>query len=381
MLRDDIAQQFIDRLCKTLPYNVNIMDPEGIIIACRDEYRRGTYHDIAHHVVTDRRSEIVVHDTDPRPKGVLPGVNLPISYREKTIGVVGITGSPEEVRNVAISVKTAIETMVEYEELKSRLARRQDRKRLLATMILYDDQAEREEIEALASHLGYQTECFRTAVVIPKRNGDAEREIQRIIRSNPLHTGQDMTFFAADGSTVVFRVVSDHGGRQTEGIRRSIAEYLSTLDRLFWEHGAAPPVFYAVGSVQNDVEFYRRSFHHAVWTAATERHEDERVLHFLDRADEYLRAFVPHQELDAICAPLEKLLGERRIDGFRKTFEALIAADLNIKEAAARLGTHRNTVMHRLSRFRDACHLDPFHNAVDRRLLSVLYYEREKQSR
>ena len=75
MLREEIAQRFVDRLCLTLPYNVNIMDPEGVIIACRDSYRKGTYHDVAHRIVTDRKSEVVVAEGDPRPPAWIQPVN------------------------------------------------------------------------------------------------------------------------------------------------------------------------------------------------------------------------------------------------------------------------------------------------------------------
>jgi carbohydrate diacid regulator len=380
MLREDIAQRFIDRLCGKLPYNVNIMDPEGIIIACRDAYRKGTYHDIAHRIVLDGRIEVVVREDDPRPPGVLPGVNLPVTYRDQIIGVVGITGPPAEVRNVAFSLKTAIETMVEYEEFKEQFARRQDRKRLLATMLLYDDQARRDEVEALAQHLGYDTGSSRICVVIPRSGNLTEKEQFGVIQRNSLHTKQDMSLSALDGSIVIFRHVAPAGESICfRTLRNGIHGYLNGLDRSCDDTGVKRPSRYWVGSLQSVMSSYRRSYHHAVWISSVSGTESivpgdtNRVGFFYDRVDEYLLARVPKNELGDAVHELSNRLGREPLREFRATFLALEGADYNIKEGAARLSVHRNTVLHRLTRFQEICGLDPVHNHTDRTILSMVY--------
>lgn len=50
-------------------------------------------------------------------KGVRPGINLPFSFRNQRVGVIGISGEPAEVRAYAELVKMAAEMMVEQAAL------------------------------------------------------------------------------------------------------------------------------------------------------------------------------------------------------------------------------------------------------------------------
>ncbi|POQ98987.1 hypothetical protein AU468_11395 [Alkalispirochaeta sphaeroplastigenens] len=372
VLKEEIAQRFVDRLCASIPYNVNIMDPEGVIIACRDSYRKGTYHDIAHRIVAGDLRELVVREDDPRPGGVLPGVNLPVLHHREVIGVVGLTGDPDQVRVVAYSVKTALETMVEYEEFKEQLARRQDRKRLLVTMLLYDDGVAPEDLDVLARHLGYRSDLFRIALVLPGAEGISERDFRKIVRSNELHTDQDMTLFASRGSPVIFRAVCSDSSRARGG-KRSVTDYLAGLDEAHRRWGAPVPAWYAAGTVQTSLAAYRRSFHHALWVSGAGQAGRERYRFFADHARDYLFSLVPPEEIRGITLPLREFCGADSLAAFRGTFQALLAANMNIKEAAARLDVHRNTVMHRLERFQEHSGFDPLRSPQDRRLLELLY--------
>lgn len=373
MLREDFAQRFIDRLCMTLPYNVNIMDPEGVIIACRDGYRKGTYHDIAHRIVVDRKTEVIVSEDDPRPPGVLPGVNLPIVHHDRIIGVVGLTGPPIEVRHVAISVKIAIEQIIDYEVFKEKLSRRQDRKRLLVTMLLYDDMSEREDIEALAIQLRYTPDLARIPVVVFGTAASSESDVRRAVQENALHSEQDMTFRCSDGNTVIFRVVDQRPPRLLKAIRAGVDRYIGLLDENLRGAGIGPIACYGVGSMQTDILAYRRSFHHALWVTACEQAQGQRVRYFQDHVHRYLLTLLPRDETAAIFGPIVQFLGEEETRVFQRTFEALYSCDMSIKQAAGELGVHRNTVLYRLSRIQELLGIDPVHNLSDRRLLTLMY--------
>lgn len=94
----ELAQPIADRAVSILQRNVNIMNQEGIIVGSGDPTRLGTFHQAAAEVIrTNRRIEIHPED-EGRWAGARPGVNLPIRLDGRTVGVVGITGPPEQVR-------------------------------------------------------------------------------------------------------------------------------------------------------------------------------------------------------------------------------------------------------------------------------------------
>ncbi|WP_366544450.1 sugar diacid recognition domain-containing protein, partial [Salmonella enterica] len=76
-------------------------------------------------------------------KGVRSGINLPISFHEQLIGVVGITGEPEEVRAYAELVKMAAELVIEHMVLiEQRQWDKRYREELINQLILRENSTE-----------------------------------------------------------------------------------------------------------------------------------------------------------------------------------------------------------------------------------------------
>lgn len=92
--------------------NVNIMDAGGYIVGSGDPTRVGSFHKGALAVLqTGRRVEIHPEDV-PQWEGVRPGVNLPLRFGGQVVGVVGITGPPEEVRPFGELLREMVQLML-----------------------------------------------------------------------------------------------------------------------------------------------------------------------------------------------------------------------------------------------------------------------------
>lgn len=112
-LSSALAQRIVDALAPAIEENLNLMDASGFIIASRDPSRVGTLHPAAREAAV--RNEMVhVHAETARP-GERPGVNLPLEYRGRVIGVVGVTGPPEKVQALAPVLKLTIGMLFERE--------------------------------------------------------------------------------------------------------------------------------------------------------------------------------------------------------------------------------------------------------------------------
>lgn len=97
-LDHDLAQDIVDRAMAILPCNVNVMDSQGLILGSGEPERINTRHEGAQLVLANGR--IVELDTDAAKclKGVQPGVNLPLMLDGRLMGVLGLTGDPQQVR-------------------------------------------------------------------------------------------------------------------------------------------------------------------------------------------------------------------------------------------------------------------------------------------
>ena len=108
-----LAQEIANKVMKVIPYNVNIMDEIGVIIGSGEPERIGTYHQGAISAI-ECGSIISVYDSEGASK---PGVNIPIHYRKKIIGVIGISGDPSVVGPFAELVRVTAELLIDQEYL------------------------------------------------------------------------------------------------------------------------------------------------------------------------------------------------------------------------------------------------------------------------
>ncbi|TWI53063.1 carbohydrate diacid regulator [Pseudomonas duriflava] len=115
-LDSTLAQHIVDRAMAILPYNINVMDAQGMIIGSGDPQRLHTRHEGAQLVLANSRIVEIDERTASCLRGVRPGVNMPLLYAERLIGVLGITGVPEVVRPYAELVRMAAEMLVEQRQ-------------------------------------------------------------------------------------------------------------------------------------------------------------------------------------------------------------------------------------------------------------------------
>lgn len=112
-----LAQNIVNKTMNTLGKNINIMDEKGVIIGSGDKSRLNQFHEGAAQVIKEgKKLEIYSKDIN-HLVGAKPGINLPIEHNNKIIGVVGITGEPNEVSPFGEVIKMTVEMMLQQEFL------------------------------------------------------------------------------------------------------------------------------------------------------------------------------------------------------------------------------------------------------------------------
>lgn len=370
------AATFVRRLGEHLEYNINIMDRSGVIIASRDPSRVGTFHDAAQRLVATGATQELVESGPNLPAGVRPGVNLPIVSRGETIGVVGVTGNPLEVGPLAWAVKTSVESMIELEAWKDKALRRQDSKNTLVNYLLHEENAPRSAVESLAAKLGYSPSIARAPLLLVPRQGTESALVLRAAKAGPLHGTEDLSWITPDGSILVFKSLSLGAGEILEAYSGQLRAYVEAARAVLGRTGGGLKAY--AGAFQTDLGRYGLGYRQTLWLrehvpeAAAEAAAGQGLVTIFDHLYDFLMGLIPRAELVGALDAVAALLPQDTARSLRPWMDALSQAALNGKEAAARLGVHRNTFSARMEGLARLVGRDPRKDIRALELLSLL---------
>lgn len=105
----ELAQKIVDSIMKIVPYNINIMDKQGTIIASGNPQRINKQHLGAIRALEGQQPYYIYEDTELEKKGI----NVPFFYHDEIVGVIGVSGEPKKVEEIAHIVRITAELMIE----------------------------------------------------------------------------------------------------------------------------------------------------------------------------------------------------------------------------------------------------------------------------
>jgi carbohydrate diacid regulator len=136
MLTREIAIDIVKETSMRLHRNINIMNEKGIIIASGDFSRIDDIHEGALEVLKKGWSLTIHPDKEGIWKGAQPGINLPIIFQDKIVGVIGITGNPDEIQELGGIVKMTTELMIKQQFIASQTEWQQRTKEMIIEELL-----------------------------------------------------------------------------------------------------------------------------------------------------------------------------------------------------------------------------------------------------
>lgn len=165
VLKETTARQIVQRTMSIINHSVNVMDNRGTIIASGDVSRLCQRHEGAMLALSENRVVEIDDASALLLKGARPGINLPIIFRKNVVGVVGISGRPDEVRDYAKLVGMAAELIIEQAEMleQSQWDKRY-REDLIQLLISPENNLLR--INSIATYLGVDITLPRIAIII-----------------------------------------------------------------------------------------------------------------------------------------------------------------------------------------------------------------------
>jgi len=163
-LDPNLAQSIVDKMMDSVPYNINMMNEKGYIIASGDKNRINTLHIGAIDTIQSGKTKPMIQSFG---KFGQPGVNIPVEFNGKTIGVIGITGEPEKVTPLASLLKISTELLIsQINNTKIEGQHKETLNHFLYQWSGEDNVLENEELQLRARSLGIDLSLKRYAVII-----------------------------------------------------------------------------------------------------------------------------------------------------------------------------------------------------------------------
>lgn len=169
MLTKQLADEIVEQTMVRLNRNLNVMDTNGMILASGEKQRINKIHEGAAFVAKTEEILWITEENMTDWHGTKPGVNMPIYFQQQLVGVIGITGDPADLREIATLVQLTTEMMVHQSLITSRAEWKRKMKELIFEELISGEPLSLIVKERL-SLLGFSTISPFTTLLIEFKN-------------------------------------------------------------------------------------------------------------------------------------------------------------------------------------------------------------------
>ncbi|MBF9002272.1 MULTISPECIES: sugar diacid recognition domain-containing protein [Vibrio] len=343
-LNTEIAEQIVYHAQRVIQYPINVMDADGLIIASTNPSRKYQKHSGAVVAISQRTIVEIDDVTAQNMRGTQPGVNLPIMFKNTIIGVIGISGPPNDIRHLGELVKMAAEMTVEHEYVVEQSHwKDQRRKDLLLQWI--DQQADFDMVESQAIPLKIDLYAGYVVCLLETKNSDQLNVVHNLVkRWNRERLSVELTKYR-------LLLLLQHS--ETNSDWHQIQRVIDIDDTIDF------PVYGSLGKHYSHPKELFASYQSALAALNSGKKLLKNQRYF---------------EFDQVTLPAildnerkqwqQQLLFEpvRRVDEMdpvlKKTLLCWFENNLDSAKTAEQLYIHRNSLRYRLNKISDICHLD-----------------------
>jgi carbohydrate diacid regulator len=371
----EFAQSIVEEIEKIIHKNINFMNHEGQIIASIDKKRIGDFHEGALEVLRTKKKVVV--KKDEQLKGAKPGINLPVYFNEQIIGVIGITGSEEEVGHLGEIIKKMTEILVKeaYLEKQTELERRA-RETFIDEWL--EGNIDNEKLFASRGWmLGINVHLPRVAIVMDfidfndliydklethqiDVKGELEiqstrRNILKTIEDNFKYEHENIVFMSGISKYVILLNINTNKTihRQKEIIQSRIEQIIEMIKKKYFTDVAV-----GVGRFHADMRGIAKSYKEA--KRAVEIARKHKKILFYDQLG--IESFIDEISQETKQDFIERVLSVKEHEEIKQlieTLETFLQCNQSLSEAANKLFIHKNTLQYRLKRIKDVTGYDP----------------------
>ena len=371
-----LAQDIVERTMKIIPFNVNVMDARGIILGSGEPSRIGELHAGAQLALAQKRTVEIDAATSRTLHGVKPGVNIPLTVRGQTSGVVGLTGEPDTVRQFGELVRVTAEMILEQAQLIGELQREKRYREEFVFQLIHHGATSLADLEAWAIRLGVDFDCLRSVVVLELTDTNlrpdlALAEVQHCQQQLATQHPEILTAAVSPRELVILESFDALGQRAPTAslARHRLLALDSELKKVL---GTASSL--AIGVALSGIEGVALSYQSACKTlrVGRSRKPQQTTFSYYDLSLPVLLSGLDSGwQAEQLRQPLLRINAvDKRSGTLRRTLDAWFTYNGHPLATAKALHIHRNTLDYRLRQISELTGLD-LANTDDRLLLYV----------
>jgi len=347
----------IKEIKKELNYNINIMNHKGVIVASSDSERVNQIHLEALKVIKSKRSRIINLKDLNHSDEIKEGINLPIFFQNKCVGVVGVTGDPSEVNQLAHVLKLTVESLLTQKQLSNQLKFKQKAMNDWIIELTQTTDEHNTSLTKKAKNINLDTKktCFIALLKIedtPMSNTLSQyNQLEEVMEFVNFYI---KTYFISqiDNNKLILGIQADD---------RSIAQCEEKLKEfrayLFLQLNITS--YIGIGGGYKEVKGYRQSYFEALHSVnllekikpfeKVRRIEEWGLFRLLDSIPQSIRSIYLNQN---------RFINQ--IDDYLIiTLNTFLNENLNANPTADKLHIHRNTLFYRLNKIHEYTGLNP----------------------
>ena len=386
-LTTKIVQPFIATLEEALHYKVTITDTNGYIVGSSDPARLKQFHPSAYEILCERQPieswDIATDSYVNVPEGVQLGYGERVIYDGECIGLIGLVGAPEEIKQSIKTAQLVLQLMLDRKKASDELKLISKDKKAFLLRLLQGQYGSPEWIKERADT--YKIDLSRPRYVLtvqinlekfdeksPLELSQIKETMHRAIRS--IFFEQEDLLYEYDTGETVLLTAGKHSDASQR--RRQIEKAAA---RLYAELREQCKVSALIGVSEECGDYtgiplaLRQGRMAAEIGAKTENGEG---LYFYSqmRLGRIVASFSPEIRPILQRDILSKLL-ENHADSLLETLFTYFEMNGNVSQTAEKLFIHRNTLQYRFRKIKEITGFDIYHidDLVQLRL-AVLQY-------
>ena len=347
-----IFDEFVSVVQENQKYIIGLIDQDGFIVACSNKDFIGKNSSVIPSNKSNTISAIEIH-----------GV---------TVGSLWVNGE-ESLKMMSSLLLESLTTRVMYEMNEQKLFKESTKDDQLIKLLIGNQDLERNKILELVEELEINQDIPRIAILAYNEEGYDPSEI---VRLKLKEDSNELIYSLFDQKRLIlFKDIINC--ENEEDIQKEIRAYIVSLQN--WGlHNSS----YYVGTVQNRLVNYKKSYDSCVWLKNNHHCTISEVEFFTDYLTDFLISKIPVDEVRSYFDFYVEQAKGFDLDEFVDISNRLYQNNFNITQTADDLYIHKNTLIYKIKRFESILNIDirgSFHGKVLLVLISNALREIQEQ--
>jgi carbohydrate diacid regulator len=341
----EFAQMIVNAAKEIVRKDINFIQLDGKVIASTDPLRVGTFHEAALQV--KKRGGAVAVTDHHRLKGARKGMNYPVVIDGQLLGVIGISGDPEECEAFGFLLTKMTEVLIKEQMIASRDHSLDQIRSSVVRMLIFESEKQDGSLAELMQQLHYELEESVFVSLIHLHGMDHHPSLSASMHSTLLRQGMTLFTYLFPNQYVVILNASQYN--------RAMQAWTSGFRSL--------PMHYTIG-VGNvcRLEEVASSFRHA---RIALKYALMRQTHLCEYSTLDLEMIIENIGNDVRKDYVQKVIGGLSEEEI-KLLTVYFKNNFSLNKSAEELYIHKNTLQYRLHKIAEKTGLDPrdYHHSV-----------------